>query len=131
MAITTITYPADFLSENLQIQVNLLDAAVAARVPRLVPGSSCIYPKLRLQPIPESALLTNRWSDHDAWPRRQTASILAVSGGAPPPWPAVDPAMPTNLYGPGDNFSPSSHPSKPALIRCYDEVKAAWCAQRD
>lgn len=53
------TYPADFLSENLQIQVNLLDAAVAARVPRLLfLGSSCIYPKLAPQPIPESALLT-------------------------------------------------------------------------
>ena len=53
------TYPADFLSENLQIQVNLLDAATAARVPRLLfLGSSCIYPKLAPQPIPESALLT-------------------------------------------------------------------------
>ena len=53
------TYPADFLSENLQIQVNLLDAAVAARVPRLLfLGSSCIYPKFAPQPIQESALLT-------------------------------------------------------------------------
>ncbi len=53
------TYPADFLSENLQIQVNLLDAAVAMRVPRLLfLGSSCIYPKFSPQPIRENALLT-------------------------------------------------------------------------
>src|SRR6201997_718888 len=53
------TYPVDFLSENLQIQVNLLDAAVAARVPRLLfIGSSCIYPKYSPPPITESALLT-------------------------------------------------------------------------
>lgn len=57
------TYPADFLSENLQIQVNLLDAALAARVPRLLfLGSSCIYPKHAPQPIEESALLTGPWN---------------------------------------------------------------------
>lgn len=57
------SYPVDFLSENLRIQTNLLDAAVAARVPRLLfLGSSCIYPKYAPQPIAENALLTGPWS---------------------------------------------------------------------
>lgn len=74
------TYPADFLSENLQIQVNLLDAAVAARVPRLLfLGSSCIYPKLAPQPIPESALLTGPLEPtNDAYAIAKIAGILAV-----------------------------------------------------
>lgn len=99
------TYPADFLSENLQIQVNLLDAAVAARVPRLLfLGSSCIYPKLAPQPIPESALLTGPLEPtNDAYAIAKIAGILAVQAVRRQhglPWIS---AMPTNLYGPGDN----------------------------
>lgn len=120
------TYPADFLSENLQIQVNLLDASVAARVPRLLfLGSSCIYPKLSPQPIPESALLTGPLEPtNDAYAIAKIAGILqvqAVRRQYDLPWIS---AMPTNLYGPGDNFSPSGSHLLPALIRRYEKAKA-------
>lgn len=121
------TYPADFLSENLQIQVNVLDAAAAARVPRLLfLGSSCIYPKFSPQPIPESALLTGPLEPtNDAYAIAKIAGILhvqAVRRQYGLPWIS---AMPTNLYGPNDNFSPVSSHLLPALIRRYDEAKAA------
>ena len=121
------SYPADFLSENLQIQVNLLDAAVAARVPRLLfLGSSCIYPRLSPQPIPESALLTGPLEPtNDAYAIAKIAGILQVQAVRRQhglPWIS---AMPTNLYGPGDNFSPSGSHLLPALIRRYDEAKAS------
>jgi GDP-L-fucose synthase len=121
------TYPADFLSENLQIQVNLLDAAVAARVPRLLfLGSSCIYPKFAPQPIPEGALLTGPLEPtNDAYAIAKIAGILqvqAVRRQYGVPWIS---AMPTNLYGPGDNFSATGSHLLPALIRRYDEAKAS------
>ena len=121
------TYPVDFLSENLQIQVNLLDAAVAARVPRLLfLGSSCIYPKFAPQPIKESALLTGPLEPtNDAYAIAKIAGILQVQAVRRQyglPWIS---AMPTNLYGPGDNFSPTGSHVLPALIRRYDEAKAS------
>jgi GDP-L-fucose synthase len=121
------TYPADFLSENLQIQVNVLDAALAARVPRLLfLGSSCIYPKLAPQPITEGALLTGPLEPtNDAYAIAKIAGILQVQAVRRQyglPWIS---AMPTNLYGPGDNFSPSGSHLLPALIRRYDEAKAS------
>lgn len=121
------TYPADFLSENLQIQVNLLDAAVAAGVPRLLfLGSSCIYPKFSPQPIPESALLTGPLEPtNDAYAIAKIAGILQVQAVRRQHGLAWISAMPTNLYGPGDNFSPSGSHLLPALIRRYDEARAA------
>lgn len=121
------TYPADFLSENLQIQVNLLDAAVAARVPRLLfLGSSCIYPKFAPQPIPESALLTGSLEPtNDAYAIAKIAGILQVQAVRRQHGLAWISAMPTNLYGPGDNFSPSGSHLLPALIRRYEEAKAS------
>lgn len=121
------TYPADFLSENLQIQVNLLDAAVAARVPRLLfLGSSCIYPKFAPQPIPESALLTGSLEPtNDAYAIAKIAGILQVQAVRRQYGLAWISAMPTNLYGPGDNFSPSGSHLLPALIRRYEEAKAS------
>jgi GDP-L-fucose synthase len=120
------TYPAEFLSENLQIQVNLLDAAVAARVPRLLfLGSSCIYPKYAPQPIKESALLTGPLEPtNDAYAIAKIAGILQVRAVRRQYGLAWISAMPTNLYGPGDNFSPSGSHVLPALIRRYDEAKA-------
>ncbi|MCB0935912.1 MAG: GDP-L-fucose synthase [Mycobacterium sp.] len=120
------TYPADFLSENLQIQVNLLDAAVAARVPRLLfLGSSCIYPKLAPQPIAESALLTGPLEPtNDAYAIAKIAGILQVKAVRRQYGLAWISAMPTNLYGPGDNFSPTGSHLLPALIRRYLEAKA-------
>lgn len=121
------TYPADFLSENLQIQVNLLDAALAARVPRLLfLGSSCIYPKFAPQPIPESALLTGPLeATNDAYAIAKIAGILHVQAVRRQYGLAWISAMPTNLYGPGDNFSPSGSHLLPALIRRYEEAKAS------
>lgn len=125
------THPADFLSENLQIQVNLLDAAVAARVPRLLfLGSSCIYPKYAAQPIKESALLTGLLEPtNDAYAIAKIAGILQVQAVRRQyglPWIS---AMPTNLYGPGDNFSQFDSHLLPALIRRYEEAKATGASE--
>ena len=119
------TYPADFLSENLQIQVNLLDAAVAARVPRLLfLGSSCIYPKYAPQPIKESALLTGPLEPtNDAYAIAKIAGILQVQAVRRQHGLAWISAMPTNLYGPGDYFSPTNSHLLPALIRRYEEAR--------
>ena len=118
------TYPVDFLSENMQIQVNVIDAAVAQRVERLLfLGSSCIYPKLAPQPIREDSLLTGHLEPtNDAYAIAKIAGILhiqAVRRQYGLPWIS---AMPTNLYGPGDNFSPQGSHVLPALIRRYDEA---------
>jgi GDP-L-fucose synthase len=121
------TYPVDFLSENLQMQVNLLDAAVAARVPRLLfLGSSCIYPKYAPQPIKESSLLTGPLEPtNDAYAIAKIAGILQVQAVRRQyglPWIS---AMPTNLYGPGDNFSASTSHLVAALICRYEEARAS------
>ena len=118
--------PVDFLSENLQIQVNVLDAALHTRVNRLLfLGSSCIYPKFAPQPISEDALLTGPLEPtNDAYAIAKIAGILqiqAVRRQYGLPWIS---AMPTNLYGPGDNFSSTSSHVLPALIRRYDEARA-------
>ncbi|GAA1476856.1 GDP-L-fucose synthase [Nocardioides aestuarii] len=121
------TYPHDFLSKNLQIQVNVMDAALEQGVERLLfLGSSCIYPKLAEQPIHEDSLLTGHLEPtNDAYAIAKIAGILQVQATRRQhglPWIS---AMPTNLYGPGDNFSPTGSHVLPALIRRYDE------AQRD
>ncbi|MBG6237075.1 GDP-L-fucose synthase [Mycetocola sp. CAN_C7] len=121
------TYPVDFLSENMQIQVNVLDAAVAAGVERLLfLGSSCIYPKLAPQPIKEEHMLTGHLEPtNDAYAIAKIAGILQVQAVRRQyglPWIS---AMPTNLYGPGDNFSPKGSHVLPALIRRYDEAVAS------
>jgi GDP-L-fucose synthase len=118
------TFPADFISENLQIQVNTLDAALAARVPRLLfLGSSCIYPKSAQQPIKEAALLTGPLeSTNDAYAIAKIAGIIQVQAVRRQHKLAWISAMPTNLYGPGDNFSAASH-VLPALIRRYEEAR--------
>ncbi|KQO95407.1 GDP-L-fucose synthase family protein [Leifsonia sp. Leaf264] len=121
------TYPADFLSVNLQIQVNLMDAAVEVEVERLLfLGSSCIYPKFAPQPISEDALLTGYLEEtNDAYAIAKIAGIMQVQAVRRQfglPWIS---AMPTNLYGPGDNFSPLGSHVLPALIRRYDEAADA------
>jgi GDP-L-fucose synthase len=118
------TYPHDFLSQNLQIQLNVMDAALEQRVERLLfLGSSCIYPKLAPQPIHEDALLTGHLEPtNDAYAIAKIAGILQVQAVRRQhglPWIS---AMPTNLYGPGDNFSPTGSHVLPALIRRYDEA---------
>ncbi len=121
------TYPVDFLSVNLRIQTNVLDAALEQGVQRLLfLGSSCIYPKLADQPIHEDALLTGYLEPtNDAYAIAKIAGILGVQAVRRQyglPWIS---AMPTNLYGPGDNFSPTGSHVLPALIRRYDEAAAA------
>lgn len=120
------SYPADFLSENLQIQINLLDAALAARVPRLLfLGSSCIYPKFAPQPIKETALLTGPLEPtNDAYAIAKIAGIIQVQAVRRQYGLAWISAMPTNLYGPEDNFSPNGSHLLPALIRRYEAAHA-------
>ena len=118
------TYPVDFLSDNLRIQVNVLDAAREFGVERLLfLGSSCIYPKFADQPIREDSLLTGHLEPtNDAYAIAKIAGIMhiqAVRRQYGLPWIS---AMPTNLYGPGDNFSPEGSHVLPALIRRYDEA---------
>ncbi|POH74900.1 GDP-L-fucose synthase family protein [Arthrobacter glacialis] len=118
------TFPVDFLSDNLQIQLNVLDAAREHNVERLLfLGSSCIYPKLAEQPIREESLLTGHLEPtNDAYAIAKIAGILqiqAIRRQYGLPWIS---AMPTNLYGPGDNFSPEGSHVLPALIRRYDEA---------
>lgn len=118
------TYPVDFLSDNLRIQVNVLDAAREHGVERLLfLGSSCIYPKFAEQPIREDSLLTGHLEPtNDAYAIAKIAGIMQVQAVRRQyglPWIS---AMPTNLYGPGDNFSPEGSHVLPALIRRYDEA---------
>jgi GDP-L-fucose synthase len=118
------TYPVDFLSDNLRIQVNVLDAARDHGVERLLfLGSSCIYPKFAEQPIREDSLLTGHLEPtNDAYAIAKIAGIMQIQATRRQyglPWIS---AMPTNLYGPGDNFSPTGSHVLPALIRRYDEA---------
>lgn len=121
------TYPVDFLSDNIRIQTNVLDAALANDVERVAfLGSSCIYPKFAAQPIREDSLLTGHLEPtNDAYAIAKIAGILhtqAVRRQYGLPWIS---AMPTNLYGPNDNFSPKGSHVLPALIRRYDEAAAS------
>lgn len=121
------TYPVDFLSDNLRIQVNVLDAATEYGVDRLLfLGSSCIYPKFAEQPIREDSLLTGHLEPtNDAYAIAKIAGIMqiqAIRRQYGLPWIS---AMPTNLYGPGDNFSREGSHVLPALIRRYDEAARA------
>ena len=119
------TFPVDFISENLQIQVNVLDAARKVDVERLLfLGSSCIYPKLAAQPIREESLLCGPLEPtNDAYAIAKIAGILhvqAVRRQYGLPWIS---AMPTNLYGPNDNYDLASSHVTPALIRKAHEAK--------
>ena len=125
------THPVDFLNDNLRIQTNLFEAAHAADVERVVfLGSSCIYPKLAPQPIPESALLTGPLEPtNQAYAIAKIAGIEAVNSYREQynrRWISV---MPTNLYGPGDNFDLNSSHVLPAMIRKFhdaDDVVTLW-----
>jgi len=118
------TYPVDFLSDNVRIQTNVIDAALANDVERLLfLGSSCIYPKFAPQPIKEESLLTGHLEPtNDAYAIAKITGILHIQSVRRQyglPWIS---AMPTNLYGPNDNFSPTGSHVLPALIRRYDEA---------
>jgi len=121
------SYPADFLLDNLKIQNNVIESAWRSGVRRLLfLGSSCIYPKFAEQPIREEALLTGALEPTNEWyaiakiagiklcaALRQQHGFDAIS------------LMPTNLYGPGDNYHPTNSHVLPALIRRFHEAAQA------
>ena len=125
------SYPAQFLQNNLVIQTNIIDAAYRNGVRKLLfLGSSCIYPKHAPQPMPEECLLTGPLEPTNEWyaiakiaglkmcqAYRREYGFNAIS------------AMPTNLYGPGDNFSLKNSHVLPALLRKIHEAKEAGAAE--
>ena len=119
--------PADFLSDNLRIQLNVLDAAAEYGVERLLfLGSSCIYPRLAPQPIPEDALLTGHLEPtNDAYAIAKIAGILHVQALRRQYDRHYISAMPTNLYGPEDNFDLETSHVLPAMIRRFHEAKVS------
>jgi GDP-L-fucose synthase len=121
------TYPADFLSDNLRIQVNVLDAAARHGATKLLfLGSSCIYPKFAPQPIREDSLLTGPLEEtNDAYAIAKISGVLQVQALRRQYGVHYISAMPTNLYGPGDNFHPTGSHVLPSLIRRFDEAARA------
>jgi nucleoside-diphosphate-sugar epimerase len=118
------TYPADFIYENLMIECNVIHQAFACGVTRLLQlGSSCIYPKAAAQPMAEAALLTGTLE-----PTNEPYAIAKIAGiklcESYNRQHGVDyrSVMPTNLYGPGDNFHPENSHVLPALIRRFHEA---------
>lgn len=121
------TYPVDFLYENLMIEANIIHAAHLNDVGRLLfLGSSCIYPKLAPQPIREDSLLTGPLEPTNEWYAiANIAGIKLVQAYRKQYGHDWISAMPTNLYGPGDNFDLNSSHVLPALIRKAHEGKRA------
>lgn len=117
--------PVEFLQDNLRIQTNVFEAAHKANVDRLLfLGSSCIYPRLAPQPIPEEALLTGPLEEtNQAYAIAKISGILAVQAYRREYGRRWISAMPTNLYGPQDNFDLNSSHVLPALIRRFHEAK--------
>lgn len=117
-------FPVEYLLDNLKIQNNLMEASHLANVQRLLfLGSSCIYPKFAEQPIKESSLLTGELEPtNDAYAIAKIAGIKLVQSYRKEyghQWISV---MPTNLYGPGDNFDPNSSHVLAALVRRFSEA---------
>jgi len=125
------TYPAEFMLQNLAIAQNTIDGAYKAGVQRLIfLGSTCIYPKFAEQPIKEESLLTSALE-----PTNEAYAIAKIAGlkmceyyrrqyGV-----CYHSAMPTNLYGQGDNYHPQNSHVLPALIRRFHEAKAIHTAE--
>ena len=121
------TYPVEFLTENLQIEMSLLDACHAADIPKvLFLGSSCIYPRLAPQPIKEEYLLTGELEPtNEAYALSKIAGIKLVQSYRREYGRKWISAMPTNLYGIGDNFHPENSHVLPAMIRRFHEAKVS------
>jgi GDP-L-fucose synthase len=120
------TYPAHFIYENLTIASNIIHGAHKADVDRLLfLGSSCIYPRLAPQPIPEDALLTGPLEPTNEWYAiAKIAGIKLCQSYARQYGRAYFSAMPTNLYGPGDNFHPMNSHVPAALLQRFHAAKA-------
>lgn len=116
--------PVKFLQDNLEIQTNLLGAAFASRVKKLLfLGSSCIYPKLARVPIKEESLLTGPLEPTNQWYAIAKIAGLKLCEAYRREGSNFISAMPTNLYGPGDNYDPHSSHVLPALIRKFHDAR--------
>ena len=125
------TYPADFLVQNLQIETNIIAAAHRVGVEKLLfLGSSCIYPRLAPQPMTEEALLTGPLETTNEWYAiAKIAGIKLCQAYRRQHGDDFIAAMPTNLYGPGDNFDLASSHVLPALIRKAHEAKLGGASE--
>lgn len=121
------TYPVQFLEDNLRIQLSVISGAHETGVARLLfLGSSCIYPKLAPQPILEDALMTGPLEPtNEPYALAKIAGIVQVQSYRRQYGASFISAMPTNLYGPGDNFDLETSHVLPALIRKFHEAAAA------
>jgi len=118
-------YPADFIRDNLRIELNVIDAAYRSGVRKLeFLGSSCIYPKLAAQPLTEDALLTGPLEPTNQWYAiAKIAGIMLGQAYARQYGFECISLMPTNLYGPGDNFHPQNSHVLPALLRRFHDAR--------
>lgn len=123
--VANMTAPTEFLVENLKMQMNFLLAAHESNVSRVVfLGSSCIYPKFAQQPIPESALLTGPLEPtNSAYAMAKLSGIELVKSLRSQHGRRWISVLPSNLYGPGDNFNLESSHVVPALLRKFHEAK--------
>lgn len=121
------TYPAEFLYQNLMMASNAVHAAWQTGTQRfLFLGSTCIYPRLAPQPIPEASLLTSPLEEtNEAYAIAKIAGLKLCQYYRRQYGVLYHSAMPTNLYGPGDNYHPDNSHVLPALIRRFHEAKAA------
>jgi GDP-L-fucose synthase len=121
------TYPADFIYENLAIASNCVEGSRRAGVGRvLFLGSSCIYPKLAPQPMPEDCLLTSPLEvTNEAYAIAKIAGLKLCQHYRAQHGLMYHSAMPTNLYGPGDNYHPENSHVIPALLRRFHEAREA------
>ena len=124
-------YPADFIADNMAIELNVIRAAQAAGVRKLLfLGSSCIYPKLAPQPMTEEALLTGPLEETNQWYAvAKIAGIKLCQSYRRQFGADFVSVMPTNLYGPGDNYHPENSHVPAALIRRFHEAKLAGSPQ--
>lgn len=127
------TYPADFLYENMMIEANIIEASYRTGVGKLMfLGSSCIYPKFAPQPIPEDALLTAPLEETNEWYAiAKIAGIKLAQAYRRQHGCDFISAMPTNLYGPGDNFDLNGSHVLPALIRKAHDAKIAGASSME
>ena len=119
------TYPAEFIYQNLQIQINVIHAAHLNNIQKLLfLGSSCIYPKLAEQPMSEEALLEGKLEPtNEPYAVAKIAGIKMCESYNRQYGRDYRSVMPTNLYGPGDNYHPENSHVVPALIRRFHEAK--------
>jgi len=129
--IANSTYPAEFIYENMMMECNVIHQAYSAGVKRLLfLGSSCIYPKLAAQPMREEALLTGPLEPtNEAYAIAKIAGIKLCESYNRQYGTDYRSVMPTNLYGPGDNFHPENSHVLPALIHRFHEATKTGAAE--